>query len=58
MQKCIDPSLSPQKFMFKLQAKALAKKANKAEKTKNKKAGSRMWDEVHELGELVRRSAL
>ncbi|KAG7671214.1 hypothetical protein KSW81_003352 [Nannochloris sp. 'desiccata'] len=34
--------------------RALAKKANKFEKVKNQKCGSKMWTEVHELASLVR----
>ena len=34
--------------------RALAKKANKAEKIKNEKGGDRMWSEVSELGEMIR----
>lgn len=34
--------------------RALDKKANKIEKMKNKKGGHKMWQEVHELGALIR----
>lgn len=37
-----------------VQLKALEKKANKVEKLKVKKDGSRMWTEVQEIGELIR----
>jgi hypothetical protein len=37
-----------------MQERALAKKANKIEKLKNKKGGHAMWGEVHELGQLIR----
>lgn len=37
-----------------LQIRALDKKANKIEKLKNKKGGHNMWNEVHELGQLIR----
>ena len=33
---------------------ALAKKANKLEKTKNEKAGDRIWTEIEDLAALVR----
>ena len=41
-----------------LQLRALDKKANKIEKLKNKKGGHKMWQEVHELGALIRYSNL
>lgn len=34
--------------------KALAKKATKVEKMKNKKAGDRIWKDIEELSALVR----
>jgi hypothetical protein len=37
-----------------MQLRALEKKANKVEKLKIKKDGSRMWTEVAEIGELIR----
>lgn len=40
--------------MVVLQIRALDKKANKIEKLKNKKGGHNMWNEVHELGQLIR----
>ena len=36
------------------QMKALAKKASKVEKMKNKKAGGRIWKDIEELAALVR----
>ena len=37
-----------------MQLKALAKKATKVEKMKNKKAGDRIWSDIEELAALVR----
>jgi hypothetical protein len=37
------------------QVRALSDSANKVEKVKNQKGGQRMWTEVEELGELVRK---
>ena len=43
------------KFVCPVQLKALAKKATKVEKMKNKKAGDRIWTDIEELAALVRR---
>ena len=37
-----------------MQERSLAKKANKVEKMKLQKAGHRAWEDVQELGRLVR----
>ena len=37
-----------------IQMRALNKKANKIEKLKNKKGGHAAWEDVHELGQLIR----
>lgn len=37
-----------------IQMRALDKKANKIEKLKNKKGGHAAWEDVHELGQLIR----
>ncbi|DBA73603.1 TPA: hypothetical protein ACH3X1_011245 [Trebouxia sp. C0004] len=52
----LDYEASGLKFLTnEARERALAKKANKIEKLKNKKGGHAMWGEVHELGQLIRR---
>lgn len=51
----LDYEASGLKFLTnEARERALAKKANKIEKLKNKKGGHAMWGEVHELGQLIR----
>jgi len=51
----VDMEVSGLKYIGEIaRLKALEKKANKVEKLKVKKDGSRMWTEVQEIGELIR----
>lgn len=55
---CYYIALLQQLGLYLLQIRALDKKANKIEKLKNKKGGHNMWNEVHELGQLIRYKSL